>query len=50
MQMVHIEDKFIEDDGTIMWGKAKKAKHGVAILSISFYVDPSKPQVINFIL
>jgi len=44
MQMVHIEDKFIEDDGTIMWGKAKKAKHGVAILSISFYVDPSKPQ------
>ena len=49
MQMVHVEDSFIEEDGTIMWGKAKKAKWGVAILSIRFYVDNTKPQVTNFL-
>ena len=45
MQMVHIEDKMIEKDGKIDWNRARKAKHGVAILSILFYIDNSKPQV-----
>ena len=45
MQMVHIEDKCIEEDGKVNWNKARKLKHGIAILSILFEVDNSKPQV-----
>ena len=45
MQMVHVEDKFIDADGKVMWKDAQNAKHGVAILSILFYVDNRKPQV-----
>ena len=45
MQMVHIEDRYIDTDGKVMWNKARKVKHGVAILSILFYIDNSKPQV-----
>lgn len=45
MQMVHVEDRYIEKDGKVMEKKARKSKHGFAILSILFYVDPLKPQV-----
>ena len=45
MQMVHIEDKFVEDDGSLDVDGAKGAKHGFAILSILFKIDPKKPQV-----
>ena len=45
MQMVHIEDKFIGTMGEVDWKGAQGAQHGVAILSILFYVDPKKPQV-----
>lgn len=44
MQMVHIEDKFVSKDGTVDLKSAKASKHGFAILSILFYIDPSKPQ------
>jgi len=44
MQMVHIEDRYIEKDGKVMWNKARKAKHGIAILAILFYIDNNKPQ------
>merc|ERR1711962_1402609 len=44
MQMVHIEDRYIDTDGKVMWNKARKVKHGVAILSILFYIDNNKPQ------
>merc|ERR1711962_311854 len=44
MQMVHIEDKCIEEDGKVNWNKARKLKHGIAILSILFRIDNSKPQ------
>ena len=45
MQMVHVEDRYIDADGKVMWNKARKVKHGVAILSILFRIDNSKPQV-----
>ena len=45
MQMVHVEDKFIGKMGEVDWKAAQGAQHGVAILSILFYVDPKKPQV-----
>jgi len=44
MQMVHVEDRYIEKDGKVNVNKARKSKHGFAILSILFYVDPNKPQ------
>jgi len=44
MQMVHVEDKFIGKMGEVDWKAAQGAQHGVAILSILFYVDNSKPQ------
>jgi len=44
MQFFHIEDRYINEDGKVMWNKARKSKHGIAILSILFYVDNSKPQ------
>ena len=45
MQMVHIEDNFVEDDGSLNLAGARGAKHGFAILSILFRIDPRKPQV-----
>ena len=45
MQMVHVEDRYIGDMGEVDWEAAQGAQHGVAILSILFYVDPKKPQV-----
>ena len=45
MQMVHVEDKFIGKMGEVDWEAAQGAQHGVAILSILFYVDNTKPQV-----
>jgi carbonic anhydrase len=44
MQMVHIEDKFVAKDGTVDLKAAKDSAHGFAILSILFYIDPTKPQ------
>jgi len=44
MQMVHIEDNFVEDDGSLNLAGARGAKHGFAILSILFRIDPRKPQ------
>ena len=45
MQMVHVEDKFIGKMGEVDWEAAQGAQHGVAILSILFYIDNKKPQV-----
>ena len=47
MQMVHIEDRYISEDGTIDLASAVKDANGLAILGIFFYVDPKKPQVYN---
>jgi len=44
MQIVHIEDNFVEKDGSLNLDGAKGAKHGFAILSILFEIDPKKPQ------
>ena len=45
MQMVHIEDDFVEADGSLNLEGAKGAKHGFAILSILFKVDNRLNQV-----
>ena len=45
MQMVHVEDRYIGKMGEVNWKAAQGAQHGVAILSILFYVDDKKPQV-----
>ena len=45
MQMVHVEDRYIGDMGEVDWEAAQGAQHGVAILSILFYIDNKKPQV-----
>ena len=45
MQMVHVEDRYIGKMGEVNWKAAQGAQHGVAILSICFYVDNTKPQV-----
>ena len=45
MQMVHVEDRYIGKMGEVDWKAAQGAQHGVAILSILFYVDDKKPQV-----
>merc|ERR1719430_1998878 len=44
MQMVHVEDRYIGKMGEVDWKAAQGAQHGVAILSILFYVDNTKPQ------
>jgi len=44
MQMVHVEDRYIGTMGEVDWKGAQGAQHGVAILSILFYVDNKKPQ------
>ena len=43
--MVHIEDNFINGDGTIDLAAAKADAHGLSILAILFKVDNNKPQV-----
>jgi carbonic anhydrase len=43
MQMVHVEDRYIGKMGEVDWKAAQGAQHGVAILSILFYVDNKKP-------
>ena len=45
MQLVHVEDKFIEDDGSLNLKDARKSPYWFAILSILFYIDNSNPQV-----
>ena len=46
--MVHIEDAFVAKDGTVDLKAAKDSAHGFAILSILFYIDPTKPQVSHY--
>ena len=45
MQMVHIEDRYVDSDGTYDWEGALADPNGLAILAIFFAVDPKKPQV-----
>ena len=45
MHMVHIEDKYIDSDGTYDWDGALADPNGLAVLGIFFNVDPKKPQV-----
>ncbi len=45
MHMVHIEDKFIDRDGTVIVGAAEGDAHGLSILAVLFHVDNNKPQV-----
>ena len=43
--MVHVEDRFISQDGTVDFASAKANPSGIAILSILFHVNPNKAQV-----
>ena len=43
--MVHIEDRYIDSEGTYDWEGALADPNGLAILAIFFAVDPKKPQV-----
>ena len=45
MHMVHIEDRYIDSDGTYDWNGALADANGLAVLGIFFNVDPKKPQV-----
>ena len=45
MHMVHIEDKYIDAEGTYDMDGALGDPNGLAILGIFFDVDPKKPQV-----
>ena len=45
MHMVHIEDKYIDAEGTYDMDGALDDPNGLAILGIFFDVDPKKPQV-----
>ena len=45
MHMVHIEDKYIDAEGTYDMDGALADPNGLAILGIFFDVDPKKPQV-----
>jgi len=44
MHMVHVEDRFIEADGTVDIAAAAADPHGLAVLGIFFWVDPKKTQ------
>jgi len=44
MHMVHVEDRFISEDGWVNFAGAKANADGVAILSILFYVNNKKVQ------
>ena len=50
MHMVHIEDKYIDSEGTYDWDGALTDPNGLAVLGIFFNVDPKKPQVNQQIL
>ena len=43
--MVHIEDRYIDSEGTYDFGGALADPNGLAVLGIFFDVDPKKPQV-----
>ena len=43
--MVHIEDKYIDSEGTFDLTSALGDPNGLAVLGIFFDVDPKKPQV-----
>ena len=43
--MVHIEDKYIDSEGTYDLDGALADPNGLAVLGIFFDVDPKKPQV-----
>ena len=45
MHMVHIEDKYIDAEGTYDMDGALADPNGLAVLGIFFDVDPKKPQV-----
>ena len=45
MQMIHIENDFISKSGKIKIEKAYESPVGVAILSVLFKIQDSKPQV-----
>ena len=45
MHMVHIEDKYIDSEGTFDLTSALADPNGLAVLGIFFDVDPKKPQV-----
>jgi carbonic anhydrase len=44
MHMVHIEDRYINSEGTYNWTAALADPNGLAVLAIFFQVDPKKPQ------
>jgi len=44
LHLVHVEDQFIDADGTVRFGDAKKDKHGIAVLGIFFDVKDMKTQ------
>ena len=50
MHMVHIEDKYIDSEGTFDLDGALADPNGLAVLGIFFNVDPKKPQVNQQIL
>ena len=50
MHMVHIEDKYIDLEGTYDWDRALADPNGLAVLAVFFKVDPKKPQVNRLIL
>ena len=43
--MVHIEDRYIDSEGTFDFGGALSDPNALAVLGIFFDVDPKKPQV-----
>ena len=43
--MIHIEDRYIDSEGTYNWDGALGDPNGLAVLAIFFKVDPKKPQV-----
>ena len=45
MHMIHFEDAYVTSKGRIKFGQAYASPLGVAILSVFFEVDHTKPQV-----
>ena len=45
MHMIHFEDAYVTSKGRIRFGQAYASPLGVAILSVFFHVDHTKPQV-----
>ena len=46
MHMIHFEDSYVASNGRIKFGQAYASPLGVAILSVFFKVDHTKPQVL----